>query len=239
MNTPLIIGCPVWKREWIMPAWFEHVERAAQNAAVVPHYVFVTDQYKDTTVGVLMDEASRRHRNVDIVHFEQADREDKRDWPRKGRLELMVDLRNALLARVREYEPGFFLSLDSDILLHPDAISSMLEETHRFDAVGGKCYMGHVGTRLPSCANLDVNGGMKNRSDADGAAYPKHVIMAIKLMLPQAYRIDYEYSSKGEDIGWSIAARRAGLSLGWDAKVCSKHVMTREQLTKIDPRCGF
>lgn len=236
-DSVLMVGAPVWKREWIMPRWFEHVEQACLNAAVVPHYVFVTDTFKDDTTLTVMQEAGRRRRNHDVVHFEQKDRTDRRDWSPK-RYGVMADLRNALLGRVREYNPGFFLSVDSDILLHPDAITSMLEETHRFDAVGGKCYMG-PGRKLPNCGNVDVNGSLKNRTDADGAAFKTSVIMALKLMQPAAYNVDYTPHHKGEDIGWSLACRAAGLSLGWDAKVCSKHVMKREQLDRVDRRCGY
>lgn len=233
----LMVGCPVWKREWIMPRWFDHVEEACLNAAVVPHYVFVTDTFKDDTAPLLIQEAGRRGRCYDLIHHEQRDRQDRRDWSPK-RFEVMVELRNLLLERVRRYEPGFFLSVDSDILLHPQALTSMLEETHRFDAIGGKCYMGG-GRSLPNCGNVDVNGALKNRTDGDGACFKTSVIMALKLMQPAAYKVDYEHHHKGEDIGWSLACRAQGVTLGWDAKVCSKHVMKKEQLDKVDKRCGY
>jgi len=244
MSPPLLVGCPVWRREWVLPTWFEHVEEACHRAAVEPQYLFVTDPSLDPSVEVIAEEAHMRKRHFQIITVEERDRPDRRQWT-EARLRHMVDVRNALLRGVREAEPGFFLSVDSDILLHPQAVASMVEETGRFDAVGGKVYLSKAGTKAPSCGMLDVNGQMKIRHDLEGHAAPVHVIMAIKLMGPTAYAIDYEYHHKGEDIGWSIACRRARLKLGWDAKVCSKHIFRqfddagRPALSLVDRRCGF
>jgi hypothetical protein len=63
--------------------------------------------------------------------------------------------------------------------------------------------------------------------------------LAIKLMSPRAYNIDYRFHHQGEDIGWSVAATEKGLKLGWDGRICSKHVMAADQLQLVDPRCGY
>ena len=236
----LLIGGPVWKRNWILPTWFEHVEAAAERAEVTPSYLFITDKSLDPhSVAVIEDEAFRRDRDFEVIHFPQGDRPDRRDWPVKGRKETMVALRNLLLARVREIGPDFFLSLDSDILLHPDAISSLMQDAARFDAIGGKCFMTVTGTNYPSCARVNEHGLLHEREDAEGSAFPMQVIMAIKLMRSTAYNIDYVYHPKGEDVGWSLECEKAGLKLGWDCKVCSKHVMGEQWFGKFDDRCGF
>jgi hypothetical protein len=63
--------------------------------------------------------------------------------------------------------------------------------------------------------------------------------MAAKLMTPDAFRVDYEFDLQGEDVGWSRACARAGLTLGWEGRVISKHVLAPHLLTTRDPRVGF
>jgi hypothetical protein len=149
----------------------------------------------------------------------------------------MVELRNRLLQIVRLLDPPLFLSLDSDILLHPDALRNMIESTDRFDVVGGKAFMTSTGSACPSWGFPTTGGGI-HRSDAYGV-FAVDIVMAIKLLTPKAYEVEYEFHGHGEDVGFSRNCRAAGLALGADARVCNKHVMTPEWLERIDERCGF
>ena len=88
-----------------------------------------------------------------------------------------------------------------------------------------------------SYANI-VNAHSLIRPDCLGVI-PVDVIMAIKLMTPEALQEDYCFDTNGEDIGWSKSATAQGLKLAFDGRVCSKHVMRPGQLEKLDPRCGF
>jgi hypothetical protein len=227
----LVVGCPVSHREWILPTWFAHVRRAAEIAGLDPTYVFVVhpsdpcwryivDNYPDATLVT-----APFHRGRDV-----------RDWL-PPRYHQMVELRNLLLAAVRVEQPDLFLSLDSDILLHPDQLKLMVEALDRFDAVGGRCYMTASGTRFPSWGRLTRTGGLQ-RIDGDGT-FAVEVIMAIKLMSPKAYRVDYQFDLQGEDIGWSRACADAGVALGWDGRVIAKHVLAPHLLTARDIRVGF
>jgi hypothetical protein len=227
----LVIGCPVARRDWILPWWFDHVERACTDASVEPPtYVFVLprdDPCRETiekraSLYVMLEAPSRPN--------------DRRDW-RPKRYQEMVELRNDLLFTVRMIEPDAFLSLDSDILLAPTAITELLAELGNFDAVGGKCFMTPSGRMCPSYANMGRDSQLVRR-DAVGC-FEVDVIMAIKLMNPTAYNVDYQFHMQGEDIGWSLAARQAGLHLGWTGRVCSKHVLDPSMLNQTDVRCGF
>lgn len=233
MSDDLIVGCPVYKRGWILPTWFDHVEKATAAAGVEPVYAFVLDDRDEATV-----EAISNHNGAGYA-FRVREREEhdgRRQWnPR--RYEWMVELRNELLGVVRLAEPKLFLSLDSDILLHPDAIKVLMETIEDCDAVGGKCYMTPRGNRHPSWAQLGRNNHLY-RADSDGI-FPVDVIMAIKLMRPSAYNVDYEYSKQGEDIGWSKACKAKGLKLKWDGRVANKHVMDPLNLNLVDRRVGF
>lgn len=227
----LLIGCPVSHREWILPAWFDHIRAASDTAGISAEFIFVChpqDPSWDLIRGDAPDAtmiAAPFHRGT-----------DQRRWNAQ-RYEQMVDLRNGLLAGVRRAEPDLFLSLDSDILIHPDQLKFMIESVERFDAIGGRCYMTSSGTRFPSWGRF-VRSGSMQRVDAEGV-FGVDIIMAIKLMTPAAYAVNYALDLQGEDIGWSRNATAAGLRLGWDGRVIAKHVLAPHLLTPVDPRVGF
>lgn len=231
----LVVGCPVLRREWILEPWFEHVDRSAKLAGITPHFAFVGDLENDPSFGII-DRCTTR---ALLVHVQETRAVDRRDWATASRYHRMVELRNLLLFAVRAMAPLAFLSLDSDILIHRDLLGRLLEDvlSDSYDAVGGRCYMTPSGTSYPSWARLG-RGDALQREDANGY-FPVDVIMAIKMMSPAAYHIDYEHHLQGEDVGWSKAARRAGLRLGWDGSLVSKHVLAPELLHRVDPRVGF
>jgi len=164
---------------------------------------------------------------------------DVRDWTSPGRYAHMVEIRNLLLEGVRMMDAGLFLSLDSDILIHPFAVRNLIDDVIEdgWGAVGGKCYMTSTGTQYPSWGKLGREGQIM-RTDAEGY-FAVEVIMAVKMMTPAAYRVDYRLDLQGEDIGWSRACREAGLSLAWDGRVASKHVLEPHLLDRLDPRVGY
>lgn len=175
-----------------------------------------------------------------VIPVKEPERDDERVW-NPSRYQHMVFLRNRLLEFTRSAGPRWFLSLDSDVLIHEAAIYNLMEtmEKEKWDAVGGRTYMTRLGrdTRWPSCGVFTSQGQMR-RPDS-GGVNPVDVIMAIKLMSPMAYNVDYQYHKLGEDIGWSLAVKEAGGKIGWDGRVVSKHVMSPEHLAVVDPRVGF
>jgi hypothetical protein len=227
----LVVGCPVSCREWILPTWFRHIERAAEVAGLQPSFTFVCHPH-DRSWACLLEHAPEA--TIVPASFNRGN--DERRWNPPRYLQ-MVELRNELLAAVREQQPDLFLSIDSDILLHPDQLKLMIECLDRFDAVGGRCYMTSSGTRFPSWGRLSKYGNLQ-RTDADGT-FAVDVIMAVKLMAPAAYAVDYQFDMQGEDIGWCRAAAQAGVRLGWDGRVIAKHVLAPHLLTARDPRVGF
>ena len=211
--------------------WFDHVEAAAKVAELEPRYVFVVDP-TDPSVDVITERAPE----CTLVEVEDRRALDARVWS-TGRYRRMVELRNLLLGAVRHAGPDLFLSLDSDVLLHDQALALMVEDLERFDAVGTKCYMTPTGTSAPSYGNLGRVGTLQ-RVDS-GGVFSCQVIMAAKLMSPRAYAVDYQFDLQGEDIGWSKACALAGVRLGWDGRVGSKHVMSPGMLVEVDLRVGF
>lgn len=236
------IGCPVTNRDWILPDWFDHTLAACEVAAVEPVYVFVYGTSADRTWQVLNREVRLRPFEHHIVNYEEHPMDGlRRSWD-LARYNHMANLRNCLLEVVRYVGPDYFLSVDSDILLDKRVLKNLLEviqdPDRPCDAVGGKVYMTPGKSKVPSYAMLRNGSNELKRQDQDGT-FPVSVIMALKLMSPKAYNVDYRPNYHGEDIGWSLEARKAGCVLMWDGRICSKHVMDREHINEIDPRIGW
>lgn len=227
----LLVGCPVAYRDWVLPRWFDHVEEACALAGVAPEFVFVCDRRDPSWACIEMLAPDAR-----LVPCVTTRGGDKRVWNPKRYVE-MASLRNELLRAVRDEKADAFLSLDSDILLHPLQVRMLLESLERFDAVGGRCYMTKQGCKFPSYAMLSRSGGLR-RPDARGV-FEVDVIMAVKLMGRAAIEVHYQVDAQGEDIGWSKACREHGLRLGWDGRVGAKHVMAPHLLDQVDVRVGF
>lgn len=226
-------------RDWILKRWWTYAERAAARAGFPnPEYIFVGNPRVDFGTWSVIASIAKRSRVHRVITVEERD-VDKREW-NYDRFEHMAELRNYLLRIVRTIEPQYFLSLDSDILLHEGALANAFETLDRFEwgAVGLKAHLTErvSNTHCPSYAKLH-NGGIR-RQDTE-AVFPCDVLMAIKLMTPAAYAINYKADPQGEDIGWSKNCHDAHVRLGFDGRICSKHVMKPEQLDVVDPRCGY
>jgi cellulose synthase/poly-beta-1,6-N-acetylglucosamine synthase-like glycosyltransferase len=236
VTTPkLLIGAPVLRREWIIERWLDHVALAMSKVDLDYSLIFVGGE-DDPTFKVISDWCNESGISAVASIVEEPRPVDKRYWDEQ-RFYRMIEIRNHLLSRVREMSPDYFLSLDSDILIHQDLITNLYESAQNFDAVGGKCYMTRKGRVAPSYGAFG-RANIMRRPEAEGV-FRVDVIMAIKMMTPKAYNVDYSFDVRGEDIGWSKDAVRAGCLLGWDGRVVSKHVMEKEDLDRIDDRCGY
>lgn len=218
-----------------MPSWFDHVEAALAVAGLPAGYAFAVSA-GDETLPILQE---RSDNSALIAVSSEPEAYEERQWHQRHRIDRMVEVRNLLLATVRVAAPDVFISVDSDILLHPQAIAELLEGLGRFDAVGGGTFLTELGDQFPSCGWVLGNDGFRRERMEHQGTIPVGVIMAVKAMSPAAYAVDYQHNGQGEDIGWSVAAARAGLKLGWDNRHYSKHVMTRAALDRVDERCGF
>ena len=237
--TRLLVGCPVLHREWVLEHWYDHLQVAATAVGITPELVFAGSRTTDPATFEIID---RLPDVAAIVDTAETKHDDRRDWGfRKARYGHMVYVRNALLEEVRRLAPDLFFSLDSDILLHHDTIRSLLDALDQhpeWGAVGARCHLFCTGNRHPSWANITRMGTLR-RVDQPGGLFKVDVLLAAKLMRPAAYNVDYAYHPTGEDAGWALNCKTAGVTLGWDGRTCSKHLYTRDDLARTDRRVGF
>jgi hypothetical protein len=230
----LVIGCPIRKREWIVDVWRKHALVAAERAGFAdPTFVFVQGS----------DEDKIDWHDCVVTTIEEDPREDVRRWG-TDRFMHMVKVRNQLLQSVRGLRPDLFLSCDSDILLHEDALTGMVEVLGRSPdvwGVGGKAYMTATGKAYPSygkwMSRRDVELGFKREESS--AVFKVDVVMAVVLMGPYAYNVDYTFHHWGEDAGWSAKVGTRGGELWWDGRYANKHVLEPALLNEVDRRVGF
>lgn len=225
----LLVGCPVSNRNWVLPLWKEHLNEASPVGwEVVP--VFVIDSSDEQAVE-FAESWGAIYKLIDEVGYRS------RDWD-VNRYRHMVAIRNELLKLVREDDPDLFLSLDSDILVHPELITNLYEtlSNNQADAVGGLAYLDQIDPRITNAAILSSS--FFRRITSVGV-FSADVLMAIKLMTPKAFHVDYQFHRWGEDFGWSKAARGRGCKLMFDSRVANKHLMSEYWLDKVDERVGF
>jgi len=233
----LLVGAPCVRREWIITEWFYHIL----------HGVKVLNEFQETEVAFILlggetDPTFTKIQeilqvvdlNVYVEYIDEPRIEDKRDWA-EDRYHRMVALRNRLLGKARGIGPDYFLSVDTDVLLHPNCIKNLVESAQTFDVVGGRCYMSYHND-APS--NMII-GKLSNQRIDSRFVIPVDVVMAIKLMSPKAYGFDYQYNYRGEDLGIAEKWREAGLTIGYDGRVGNKHCMSPDDLHKFDERIGW
>jgi len=232
-----LVGCPVLHREWVLDVWFDHVEASAAEAGIDPQFIFVGDPERDPAT---FEVIGRRAPAAMVIAVDDVKPQDNRQWNDR-RYRRMVELRNHLLDGVRSIGPDLFLSLDSDILIPPGCIGDLVQHVvpqGGFDAVGGFTHLAEYGEGAPSIGKISKRGKLQRKGLAQGV-HTVDVIMAIKLMTPTAYNMDYVHDRDGEDIGWSKNCRKHGVILGYSTNHPAKHLFTRDRLEMEDKRIGW
>lgn len=236
----ILIGAPVYQRAWILGEWFERIE-----AQTIPlsdlGFVFELGPDDHETHEVIWEWQSR-HPEVSIfdarvseVPNQRTHPDGKRRWKRDD-YHRMVQLRNSLLARVINYRPDRYFSLDSDILLdHPQTLEYLYELTKTRQAVSPLCYMWATGKAFPNVMSwVDPSGSKARRIIGE---YPRlsvfkaDVIMAAKMMRPEVYTtVRYSWHPQGEDLGWSADALNKGFELYSAHDIYCPHIMHKWML---------
>lgn len=234
----LIIGCPIYKRDWILHHWIRCLINQSFDLSKVG-FIFEVSPDDIETISIL--ETWKRidktipHFDIkirdDISHFQHI--ENGRNWT-ISKYENMVSLRNSLLTTVRELEPDFYFSLDSDILLtNPNTIELLIAHVKSgADAVNPLMFMTPTGDMYPSTmtwASQKNDTAQRLRKYPIGTFFQTDIIMAAKMMSKSVYQnVDYRIHHQGEDVGWSHNAKLKGFKLYCASYIYAPHIMSEE-----------
>jgi len=240
----LIIGCPIYKRDWIFPAWAAAIEKQTIDLSNVG-FIFVVSSNDEKTIRYI-NLWKRVHPEIpliemvsrdDLAHHEHS--ENSRQWT-MSKYHNMVSLRNTLLAEVRKYQPDFFFSLDSDILLTNSMTVELLVSHVKdgADAVSPLMYMTPFGTDFPSVMTWIDEPGKRAKRIGNypiGSYFKSDIIMAAKMMSKEVYNnVNYEFHAQGEDLGWCANAHKAGYRNLYSASyIYATHIMHPQMLEEF------
>ena len=238
----LIIGCPIYKRDWIIHHWIRCILSQSIDLSKVG-FIFETAPDDISTVHSLTTWKKMDTRiplfeikeRSDIPHF--AHEPNSRQWT-ISKYHNMVSLRNSILKTVREYQPDYYFSLDSDILLeNPNTIELLIAHINSgADAVSPLMFMTPFDINFPSVMtwrDASCEKAYRQQSYPLGTYFKADVIMAAKMMSKDVYNnVDYEVHSQGEDLGWSRNATKLGFDLYSASYIYAPHIMGEPMLSE-------
>jgi hypothetical protein len=232
----LIIACPIYKRDWILPYWIKAILKQSLHISNIG-FVFEVDP-KDTSTVESLKVWKKIDKNIplfdivertDIPHFEHHN--NGRQWT-LSKYHNMINMRNSILSRVRQYQPDYYFSLDSDILIeNPNTLELLIAHINEgADAVSPMMYMTPIGKDFPSVMSWVEKPGEKATRKKDyplGSYFQSDIIMAAKMMSKKTYMsVDYEFHQQGEDLGWSKNAALNNLKLFNASYIYAPHIMS-------------
>lgn len=238
----LIIACPIYKRTWILPYWIKSILRQSVDISNIG-FIFEVDP-KDIDLVQSLKIWKQIDKNIplfdiiertDLPHFEHQN--NGRQWT-LSKYHNMINMRNSILNRVREYEPDYYFSLDSDVLIdNPNTIELLASHIKEgADAVSPMMYMTPVGKDFPSVMSWTDESCQKayrKKNYPIGSYFQSDIIMAAKMMSKKTYmNVDYKFHQQGEDLGWSQNAAENNLKLYSASYIYAPHIMNEVHLSE-------
>jgi len=255
----ILIACPVFKREWILPTWLEFIENQdfpKENLG----FMFELGDDDEATHDILWDWQCSHPQyhifdgQIDQRLYHEAHPDGTRQW-HSERYETMATLRNSLLERASQMTDryDYYFSLDSDILLEdPQTLNKLVAHAEAIsdaDVLSPLMYMTPFDTDYPSAMTwVDHPGGRAIRDLGEykiGEVFKADIVMAAVFMKQHVVeRVRYRWHPQGEDLGFAAELARMNMSsyCVWD--VYCPHIMHSFMLsdylsTHIDGRKPF
>jgi glycosyltransferase involved in cell wall biosynthesis len=224
----IMIACPVRNRAWILPRYLKSISDLEYPSEYLC-YCFVINDCIDSTPNLLADFARERPGQVKIIVQNLGRRQSKSHLRGYYHFAHLAQLRNILLLAFQKSDCDYLFSVDSDILLPPLALNTLLEDDCAI--ISALVCNGHeLGD--PSIHNIlkhDGQGGWiairdfpRNRVfevDCTGAAY------LLKREVIDKYGVRYSATYGAEDIGFCQDAASKGLKIFCDGRVECEHHM--------------
>lgn len=244
----VIIGCPIYKRDWILPDWF-----AAIKAQDFPFedlgFVFELSPDDPETLEMLLEFSAKNPQvrcfdiRMNAIEAHQDHPEGGRYWD-DNRYRAMARMRNNLMDNVTVREPDRYFSLDSDILLEdPKTIATLVKLTDQYGAVSPLLFMTPDGGNFPNVMSWVVPPqdyrGCRNPYPL-GTFFQADIIMAAVMMSKPVYQqTRYQYHRQGEDLGWSVDCAAKNFKLYSASYLYCPHIMSKQMLQRYKVEGDF
>lgn len=220
----IVIGCPVYEREWSLPRWLQSVFKQGVKPKDITFIFGITDGVDNTRQ--LLEKYGKKVRDIHFIDCNDLpsfkDRSPARFYP-------LAEIRNRILQKVMEVNPDFYFSWDSDILLPDKALLQLIKDDK--DVVAP--YVELI-TGIPNCVSRQANTDAFRREKPILKHYPKEglypvdISFACVLMKPVAYDIVYEHHQGGEDYGWGLNLMAAGIQCWLDGNIEGLHLFHKD-----------
>lgn len=223
----IMIGCPVRNRAWILPRYLQCLQNLDFPAELIS-YCFVINDSTDLTADLLSDFASTHEGKVKLIFADQGTKRTRTHYRGNYNFDQLSRLRNSLLDVFLHSNCSYLFSVDSDILVPPDSLNSLLED--RCDIVSALVCNGYIlgDAGIFNILNyvdgqwIHLRGFPRDRVfrvDCTGAAY------LIKRKVIEEYGVRYSAHYGAEDIGFCRDAANKGLQIFCDGRIECQHIM--------------
>jgi hypothetical protein len=218
----ILVAAPFKDRAWAVPYWYDGILAQEIDVTVLA----LLSASEDET------ETALKERNVVIVNDERPGRKAievaGHHWGSIETYHYMATLRNQLLDIADGYD--YFFSLDSDIVLPPGVLKTMLRAIKQYPgvhapavnmAINGVAWntMSWVNPHVPSLAH---------RTQKHPSGGKVDVVMAAMLLDAEAIEVcSWAQHSQGEDVGFCLTAEQHGVKRYWHDNLRCEHMMRR------------
>jgi hypothetical protein len=220
----ICIGAPVFEREWSLPRWLQSVFKQGIKPKDIIFIFGITDG-EDNTRELL----EKYGKKVQEIHFidcndldSYRDRNPERFYP-------LAEIRNRLLEKVREINPDFYFSWDTDIILPDKSLLQLIEDDKDLVSPYVELVKG-----IPNCVSRLPGTDAFRREKPVHKHYPKgefykvDASFACLLFQPQAYDTMYGWHQGGEDYAAALSAEKLGLEFWMDSRIVGDHLFTKD-----------
>jgi hypothetical protein len=221
----LALGCPVYNREWSLPRWFQCIFDQKLDPKKID-LIFAYTEGNDNTKDIL-EKYGQKFNSLSIIDCNKIKAFGDRDSERYYSL---VILRNRIFDRLRELQPDYFFSYDSDILLPEGTLKGLIKD--KKDIVGP--WVDLVPPNGIPNTVTKIGDGFRRRKPYD-QFYPKtglyevDTVFAVSLMAAPVFNTcTYMYHPGGEDYGFAINVMNAGFKSFMDANYIGTHLYKKD-----------
>jgi hypothetical protein len=253
MNKKILISCPIQNRAWILPYYLEHIKNLNYPKHLISFY-FIINNCTDNSHSILKDFVKQNQDyksiKIDVLNNSNLPRNfDNRTENTRHNLtyQWLSELRNKMLDECINSDCDYLISIDSDILVNPEAVNKLISQN--LDICAGLIYNGYYQSpqephKFPNILKRSNHGYahfcnyyVKNPLEAPENKLVEidftGAIIAISKNVCANTKIRYFSADQGEDESFSKTAQQQGYKLFCSLDNYNQHIMGQSFLQKF------